>query len=142
MIRAALGLCLVLLLSSVAAAGEAPSPADVQRAEYRVRTAVQAWAYEQWWTLWDMGNATSQSQIPREEFASRMAKGYHRAAPGRQIEALQVSLTSPTYGTANVRLGIRSAFSPSEKVVHRIFGLQMEDGDWKITLHDFLSLTR
>ena len=87
-----------------------------QQAEWAFRSAMQAWAYEQYWRLWDMGSRASRAALSREDFTERMRRGNTRPAAGRQVEALAVTSNSPDSARLDVQFGLvkryRTPFEP------------------------------
>jgi hypothetical protein len=119
----------------------ASTPHEVaQEAEAAFRSAMQAWAYEEYWRLWDMGSRASRAALSREDFTDRMRRGNTRPAAGRQVEALAVASSSPDSALLEVRFGLEDTRRPWVESTGRPFVLLFEDGGWKVNLWDFVSL--
>jgi len=117
------------------------TPQEVaQQAEAALRSAMQAWAYEEYWRLWDMGSRASRAALSREEFTDRMRRGNTRPAAGRQVEDLAVSFSSPDSALLDVRFGLEDRRRPWTESTGRPFLLLFEDGGWKVSLWDFVGL--
>jgi hypothetical protein len=101
---------------------------------------MQAWAYEEYWRLWDMGTKASRAALSREDFTDRMRRGNTRPAAGRQVEALAVTSNSPESALLDVQFGLEDTRRPWTESTGRPFVLLYEDGAWKVNLWDFVSL--
>lgn len=111
-----------------------------QEAETAFRSAMEAWAYEEYWRLWEMGTRPSRSALPRQDFTDRMRRGNTRPAAGKQVEEMQVNSSASDSVLVSVRFGLedrRRAFTDS---VARPFLLRLEEGRWKVSLWDFVGL--
>ena len=113
---------------------------SAQEAEAAIKSAMEAWAYEQYWRLWDMGSKASRSALTREEFTQRMRTGNARPAAGRQVEAIQVVSTLPESALLQVRFGLEDRYRPWTESTDRPFVLLFEEGRWTVSLWDFVSL--
>jgi hypothetical protein len=119
----------------------ASTPQEVtQEAEWAFRSAMQAWAYEEYWRLWNMGSRASRAALSREEFTDRMRRGNTRPAAGKQVEALAVTSVSPDSALLDVRFGLEDTRRPWAESTGRPFLLLLEDGGWKVDLWDFVGL--
>ncbi len=130
-----------VLLSQGASLRADSTPQELaQEAEATFRSAMQAWAYEEYWRLWDMGSSTSRAALSREEFTERMRRGTTRPAAGKQVEAIQVTSGSPTSALVAATFGLEDKRRPRAERTGRPFLLRLEDGGWKVSLWDFLGL--
>jgi hypothetical protein len=119
----------------------ASMPLEVaQETEAAFRSAMQAWAYEEYWRLWDMGSRASRAALSREEFTARMRRGNTRPAAGKQVETLAVTSSSPDSALLDVRFGLEDTRRPWAESAGRPFVLRLEDGEWKVDLWDFVGL--
>ncbi len=119
----------------------ASTPQQVaQEAEGAFRSAMQAWAYEEYWRLWDMGSSASRTALSREDFTERMRRGNTRPAAGKQVEALAVTSSSHDSALLDVRFGLEDTRRPWAASTGRPFHLRLEDGGWKVNLWDFVGL--
>ena len=130
----------VLLLRTAAPAADWTPQQAAQEAETAFRSAMQAWAYDEYWRLWDMGSRASRAVLSREQFTERMQNGTSRPAAGKQVEAIQVASISPDSGTVQVRFGLEDKRRPWAESTERLFFLKREDGEWKVSLWDFVGL--
>ena len=130
-----------VLIRPAASLSAAGSPQDTaQEAEAAFRSAMEAWAYEEYWRLWDMGSSASRTTLPREEFTDRMRRGNTRPAAGKQVETIQVISSSPDSALVTVRFGLEDKRRPWAESTDRPFLLKLEDGRWKVNLWDFVGL--
>jgi len=117
------------------------TPDDVaQEAEAAFRSAMEAWAYDAYWRLWDMGSTASRAAMSQGDFTDRMRAGTTRPAAGKQVEAIQVVPSSPDTAVAYVRFGLEEARGSLEETTDRSFLLRLEDGRWTVNLWDFVGL--
>lgn len=111
-----------------------------QQAESAFRSAMEAWAYDEYWRLWDMGTRATRAAISQGDFTDRMRTGTTRPAAGKQVEAIQVVPESPDTAVAYVRFGLEEKHGPQEETTERPFFLRLEDGRWTVNLWDFVGL--
>jgi len=117
------------------------TPEEVPReAEAAFRSAMEAWAYEAHWRLWEMGTRASRSALPREAFTDRMRRGNSQPSAGKQVELIQVISTQPTSALVYVRFGVEDKRRPWVESTERPFLLSLEDGRWMVSLWDFVGL--
>jgi hypothetical protein len=119
---------------------ETTQEAMAQEAESTFRSAMEAWAYEEYWRLWDMGTRISRSALPREDFTDRMRRGNTHPAAGKRIEMIQVLSTQPKSATVYVRFGVEDRRRSWVESTERPFLLNLEDGRWTVSLWDFVGL--
>jgi hypothetical protein len=134
-----IGVGVLLQQSARLMAGSTPQEV-AQEAETAFRSAMDAWAYEEYWRLWDMGSSASRAALSREEFTERMRRGNSRPAAGKQVEAIQVVFSSRNAAVVQVRFGLEHKRRPWAESTNRPFLLRLEDGGWKVSLWDFASL--
>ncbi len=130
----------VLLLRGAMPRADSTPQAVAQEAEAAFRSAMQAWTYEEYWRLWDMGSSASRAALSREDFTERMRRGNTRPAAGKQVEAVQVISSSPTSALVAVKFGLEDKRRPWAESTGRSFLLRLEDGGWKVSLWDFVGL--
>jgi hypothetical protein len=130
----------VLLLRGASLTADSTPQEVAQEAEAAFRSAMQAWAYEEYWRLWDMGSSASRAALSREEFTDRMRRGNTRPAAGKQVEAVQTISSSPDSAMVAVRFGLEDKRRPWAESTDRPFLLRLEDGGWKVSLWDFVGL--
>ena len=82
--------------------------------ESALRAAMEAWAYDQHWKMWEMGTQASQISNPQRDFAEEMRLRMIKPAAGKQIEGLRVQPRSEWEAQAVVR------FSLENHKTHRI----------------------
>lgn len=111
-----------------------------QEAEAAIRSAMEAWAYEAYWRLWEMGTRASRSALPREDFTDRMRHGNTQPAAGKQAEMIQVISTRPKSVLVYVRFGVEDKRRAWVDSTQRPFLLSFEDGGWRVSLWDFVGL--
>ncbi len=134
-----IGVGVLLLQDAVLTADWTPQQV-AQEAETAFRSAMEAWAYDQYWRLWDMGSSASRAALSREQFSERMQSGNSRPAAGKQVEAIRVVSRSPDSATVQVRFGLEDKRRPWAESTDRPFFLKLEDGEWKVSLWDFVGL--
>lgn len=134
-----IGVGVLLLRGAALTAGSTPQEV-AQEAESAFRSAMGAWAYEEYWRLWDMGSSASRAALSREDFTDRMRRGNTRPAAGKQVEAIQVVFSSPNSAVLQVRFGLEDKRRPWAQSTDRSFLLRLEDGSWKVSLWDFVGL--
>jgi len=130
----------VLILSGARLLSASTPPEVAQEVEAAVRSAMQAWAYEEYWRLWDMGSRASRAALSREEFTERMRRGNTRPAAGKQVEAIQVISNSSDSALVQVRCGLEDPRRAWAESTERPFLLRLEDGRWAMNLWDFVGL--
>lgn len=130
----------VLGLQGASVTAETSPEAIAQEIELAFRSAMEAWAYEEYWRLWEMGTRTSRSALPREDFTDRMRRGNTHPAAGKQIEMIQVVSTLPKSATVYVRFGLEDRRRSWVESSERPFLLNLEDGRWTVSLWDFVGL--
>jgi hypothetical protein len=152
-------LTLSFLPVALAATPESESaPQDPQRAEYAIRAAFSAWAYNQFWRLYTMGSTQSRASLSERDFVDQMEKGWRK--PGVGVEILEVKVTGSYAVTkARVRLELETSKMPGSPVVRPgpvesrpmlrgpivetvQLGLVYQEGDWRISLYEFLGMAR
>ena len=117
------------------------TPEEVAReAEAAFKSAMEAWAYEAYWRLWEMGTRSSRSALPREAFTDRMRRGNTQPSAGKQAELIQVISTQPTSVLIYVRFGVEDKRRSWVESTERPFLLSLEDGRWMVSLWDFVGL--
>ena len=130
----------VLLLPGARLRADSTPPEVTQEVEAAVRSAMQAWAYEEYWHLWDMGSSASRAALSKEEFTERMRRGNTRPAAGKQVEVVQVISSSSDSALVQVRFGLEDTRRPWAERADRPFLLRLEDGRWAVSLWDFVGL--
>jgi hypothetical protein len=117
------------------------TPLEVaQEAEAGFRSVMEAWAYEEFWRLWEMGARASRAALSQGDFTERMRAGTSRPAAGKQVEAIQVIPTSPDAAVVYVRFGLEDKRRPWAESTERSFLLLLEDDRWRVSLWDFVGL--
>jgi hypothetical protein len=109
-------------------------------AEAAFRSAVDAWAFDAYWRLWDMGTARTRQVLPRQDFTDRMRRGNAAPDAGGQVEVLAVSSESSTIVIVQASFVVRDTRRGWREMVRRPFLLTFEDGAWRINLWDFVGL--
>lgn len=112
----------------------------VERAEAAFRSAMQAWAYEEYWRLWEMGTRASRSALPVQDFTDRLRRGNARLAAGKQVEELEATSNSPDSALIYVKFGLEDRRRVLMESVARPFLLKFEEGQWRVSLWDFVGL--
>jgi hypothetical protein len=130
----------VLLMRGASLRADSTPQEVAQEAEAAFRSAMQAWAYEEYWRLWDMGSSASRAALSRDEFTERMRRGNTRPAAGKQVEDIEVASRSPDSALVAVKFGLEDKRRPWAESTGRLFLLRLEDGGWKVSLWDFVGL--
>lgn len=130
----------VLGLQGPSVTAETSPEGIAQEIELAFRSAMEAWAYEEYWRLWEMGTRTSRSALPREDFTDRMRRGNTHPAAGKQIEMIRVLSRQPRSATVYVRFGVEDRRRSWVESSERPFLLNLEDGRWTVSLWDFVGL--
>ncbi|HSB71383.1 MAG TPA: hypothetical protein VLT62_18815 [Candidatus Methylomirabilis sp.] len=130
----------VLVLRGPGLTADSTPEQTSQRVEATFRSAMAAWAYEEYWRLWEMGTGPSRSALPRQEFTDRMRRGNTQLAAGKQVEEIQVTSNSPESALLYVRFGLEDKRRVLTESVERPFLLRLEEGQWKVSLWDFIGL--
>jgi hypothetical protein len=130
----------------------APLPAGAQRvlddeaaiggALSTLRLALGHWSYGRDWSLWEMGTRTSQVEVSRERFSEAMQLSRTRPVSGDPVEAIEPRVVNPTTVVFVTRLRLETPREPRPSEQPVWFTLVHEDGDWRISLHTFLSIAR
>ena len=111
-----------------------------QEAEATFRSAMEAWAYDEFWRLWDLGSTASRAALPQGDFTDRMRAGTTRIAAGKQVEAIEVALRSSDLVVVYARFGLEDKRRPWAESTDRPFFLRYEEGRWTVNLWDFVGL--
>lgn len=130
----------VLVLRGTSLTADSTPEGVAREAEAAFRSAMEAWAYEAYWRLWEMGTRASRSALPREAFTDRMRHGNTHPSAGKQVELIQVISTQPTSALVYVRFGVEDKRRPWVDSTERPFLLNLEDGRWMVSLWDFVGL--
>jgi hypothetical protein len=129
-----------LVLADTAQGEPATPEAVAQEAEAAFRSAMEAWAYDEFWRLWDMGSSASRRALSQGDFTDRMRAGTTRPAAGKQVEAIRVTPQSPDLAMIYVRFGLEDRRRPWAESTDRPFFVRLEDGRWAVNLWDFVGL--
>ena len=133
-------LILVLAVPSHTTPAESPAEIVSSQVESAFRSAMEAWAYEQYWKLWEMGTNLERLRVTQNDFSDRMRAGLTRPVAGRQIEAMAVQVNSLESAMVLARITIDRRHLQRQEVVSRSFLFKFEDGSWRIVLYDFQAL--
>jgi hypothetical protein len=101
---------------------------------------MEAWAYDEFWRLWDMGSSASRAALSQAAFTDRMRAGTTRPAAGKQVEVIQGIPNSPDTALVYVRFGLEGKRRLRAESTDRMFLLRLEDGRWAVNLWDFVGL--
>jgi hypothetical protein len=119
--------------------------ADTNRAiEFTFRSAMEAWAAEAHWRLWEMGTSTTRAALPQPEFTDRLRHG--NATPANQGGLEAVNVVSQSAGIALLRARFilqqvrGSTGQIAERSFERPFILKYEEGAWRVNLWDFVGM--
>lgn len=129
-----------LVLPDTTEGGPATPEAVAQEAEAAFRSAMEAWAYDEFWRLWDMGSSASRAALSQADFTDRMRAGTTRPAAGKQVEAIRVTAQSPDVAMVYARFGLEDRRRPWAESTERPFVLRLEDTRWTVNLWDFVGL--
>ncbi len=116
------------------------SPSIDQQVIETFRSAMEAWGYEQYGRLWEMGTKASRSGLTPEDFTDRMRRGTSQPAVGTEIAVDQVISALPGSALLYVQFGLRDRHLPRQEITSRPFMLSLEDGAWRVNLWDFVGL--
>ena len=130
----------VLVLRDARVTADTTPEEVAQEAEAAFKSAMESWAYEAYWRLWEMGTRASRSALPREDFTDRMRRGNTRPAAGKQVEMIQVISAQPNSAMVYVRFGVEDKRRSWMESAERPFLLSLEDGRWTVSLWDFVGL--
>ncbi len=120
-----------------------PSSDTSREIESAFRSAMEAWAAEAHWRLWEMGTSTTRAALPQSEFTDRLRRGNTIPAHHGDLEAVVVSESG---GIALLRARfilqqVRGSKSQiAERSFERPFILRHEDGGWRVNLWDFVGM--
>jgi hypothetical protein len=119
------------------------SPDTSREIESVFRSAMEAWAAEAHWRLWEMGTLTTRAALPQSEFTDRLRRGNATPANHGDLEAVVVS-ESGGIALLRARLILQqvrgSKSQIAERVFERPFILRHEDGGWRVNLWDFVGM--
>jgi hypothetical protein len=148
--RALTGAFVALALASsvVASSPRAQDvPQDPAVAGTVLRTAIGAWAYNQYWRLYAMGSKESRSRISEKDFVEQMQRG--SSAPGIGFEILDVRIAGShalivaklqmEYRFSGPNLRNRPPFAPPTDQTIQVM-LVYQEGAWRINLHQFVGM--
>ncbi len=111
-----------------------------QEAEAAFRSAMEAWAYDEFWRLWDMGSSASRRALSQGDFTDRMRAGTTRPAAGKQVEAIRVTHNLPTLPSSMSGSAWRTDADHGRRVPTGQIFSGFEDGRWTVNLWDFVGL--
>ncbi len=144
----ALALLAVLSIASAAVPQSQPVPQDPRFPEDAFRSAITAWAYNEYWRLYAMGTRESRAALSEQDFADQMEKGSRR--PGIGFEILDARIAgSQALIKAKVRMeyGKYAPYARSrpptpgsaDETMQAV--LIYQEGDWRINLHQFVGMS-
>jgi hypothetical protein len=104
------------------------------------RAALEAWAYDAHWRLWEMGTSATRASLPRQNFAERLQANNAEPEGGSHIEVIEVRSKSPIMAPVRTRFRLRYTHREWSEVVERLFLRTFEEGEWRVNLWDFVGL--
>ena len=116
------------------------SPATSLVIESAFRSAMEAWAAEAHWRLWEMGTSTTRAALPQSEFTDRLRRGNATPANHGDLEAVSVVSESAGIVLLRARFVLQHVRGSKSQVTERPFILKHEDGRWRVNLWDFVGM--
>lgn len=124
-------------------------PQDPAVAESAFRSAIGAWAYNQYWRLYAMGSKESKARLSEKEFVEQMERG--SSAPGIGLEILDIRIAgSHALIAAKLQMDYRydgpyvrnrpPFAAPTDQTIQVM--LVYQEGAWRINLHQFVGMAR
>jgi hypothetical protein len=123
--------CLLMLAGEAEALDVRKVAEEVER---EFRAAMTAWAYDQQWTLWEMGAASERARISQSRFTERLRQGGGKPAAGRQVDFLEIRVHSATSATVTAGFGLEVRTSAEVTNEYVTFPMRLEEGRWRIPL--------
>jgi len=126
------------------------APQDPQFAKNAFRSAINAWAYSEYWRLYAMGTKESRDAISEKDFAVQMEQGWRK--PGIGLEILDVGIRG---AFAAIRAKVRMEYGkfareairnrpipsgPTDEIIQSV--LTYQDNDWRVNLYQFVGMAR
>jgi hypothetical protein len=134
------GLIVLLFLLMGPEATKADPMDEAQAVERAFRETVELWATERFETLWERGDRFSRQAIPKEMFLFRMRdRALQPACCFRQIQEVKVSVLSSQDASVATTMGFDSKTRGNSFDAVLTFYLRKEEGEWRVTLEEFLS---
>ena len=114
---------------------------DVSRAiESAFRNAMEAWAAEAHWRLWEMGARATRTALPQSEFTDRLRRGNATPANHGDLEAINVVSESAGIALVRARFILQHVRDGKSRIAERPFILRNEEGAWRVNLWDFVGM--
>jgi hypothetical protein len=129
-----------IIAPTVAVAAQPPAEIVSRDVEAAFRSAMEMWAYREFWRLWEVSTSQSRFTTTQQEFAALMERGNTRPAAGRQIEDLRITPTSAETALVLARVGLEDPGTNTVRSLVRSFLFYYQDGRWRPQLSDFLGL--
>jgi hypothetical protein len=104
------------------------------------RSFMEAWAYDQHWTMWEMGNEASRMAWSQNAFAEQVRLSRIRPAAGKQVEEIHVYPQSASYAEIVVRFSLEHHLQQRIRTFTMTVPMALQDGRWRFQLGDFLQL--
>jgi len=132
----------LLLLAFPTKSSAAPFDAFIvsRDAETTFRNFMEAWAYDQHWTMWEMGNEASRMAWSQNDFGDRVRVSRIKPAAGKQVEEIRVYPRSASYAEIFVRFSLENHFQQRIRTFTMTVPMILQDGRWRFQLGDFLQL--
>jgi len=143
-ILAALFMSIGVLAAALNSTAQPTTEDTARQVEYAFREAMQAFAYREFWRLWDISTRESRLRFTQKDFEAAMEKGGNRPAAGGQVEDLSIKVTSPHAALVTARITLEHplpVYPQPSRIVVRSFVFSYEDGRWRPHLSDFLGLS-
>jgi hypothetical protein len=116
-------------------------PSDTSRViESAFRSAMEAWAAEAHWRLWEMGTSTTRAALTQSEFTDRLRRGNATPAYYGNLEAVDVVSESAGIALLRARFILQHVRDSKSQVAERPFILTYEEGAWRVNLWDFVGM--
>ena len=136
---------LVLGLLLLVVPGQSPAaPFDAyivsRDAEATFRNFMEAWAYDQHWTMWEMGNHASRMAWSQNDFGDRLRVSRIKPAAGKQVEEIRVYPKSASYAEIVVRFSLENHVQQRIRTFTMTVPMILQDGRWRFQLGDFVQL--
>ncbi len=134
---------LLQLISSVAHAADA-NPWQLEtrdRIEADFRAAMDAWAANQLWKLWQLGTRSSRSDLPESDFVERMRRGNARFGGEFSVTTIRTPSDTSTVAVLEARFRLESTRDAKFDIADRPFLMTLEEARWRVSLWDFVGLS-
>jgi hypothetical protein len=140
--RVLAGLLALLLASGIFAAGPGRAegdPSTAARVESAFRAAMQAWAADDYWRLWEMGMAGSRAAVPRGRFVGQMSRGCCKPLASG-VGKVEIQVLGPDRAMVLVAMTLDRCGGSQTQAVQVALVASLEEETWRWNLSDWIGI--